>query len=264
MKKLRATSEEREAFLKALRDVIYMSDYRTPLHELSLDNVVKEFSEIPKDIKKPVLKITVEAYMRMVQLVLTSPVECSWHALAKRDIENNSYLIYDVLVFPQINSATSTTTDEKDFAEWQTKLILDPNFPIEDLRVHGHSHVNMNVFSSGIDDKYQKDLLTKVDNEDYYIFLIMNKKMEICIFIYDFLQQVMFDKTDIRFEIIDSEGRDIRTWALDELEQNAITERYTPKSSFKHSATVFEENEDMSYFSKVQPIFKGGKAYGSK
>lgn len=258
MKKLRANSNEREEFLKAIRDELYMGNYGKILEDFSIENIKTEFSKLPEDIKKPTLIIPSDIYVQMLELINQSDVECSWHGLVDRNLRENSYLIYDILVFPQINSATATTTDEKEFAEWQTKLIIDPEFPIEDLRMHGHSHVNMNVFSSGVDDQYQKDLLAKVEDGDYYIFLIMNKKMEMCIFIYDFEQQILFEKNDIDLRITDIEGDDIRTWAKDELEQNVTTSR-TYYGLPKTAKTAFEEETAYSYFGNAKPIFTGRK-----
>lgn len=253
MKKLRPTIEEKTKFIEDLTEQLAWFNKGT-LEDFKIDDLVREYSQVPKDVVKPDIIITAEAYLKMLELVNQSTVECSWHGLVKK--YGNKYLIYDVLVFPQINSPTATTTDEKEFADWQTKLILDPKFPIEELRLHGHSHVNMNVFSSGVDDKYQKDLLTKVDNGDYYIFFIMNKKMEMCIFLYDFEQQVMFDKNDIDFQIIACQG-DIRQWAKDQLKKYATTER-----SYTKMNPLFKADEDYfsaeySYFSKSKPIFKG-------
>lgn len=250
MKKLRATDQEKDLFLA---DIIRkMSDMKTSINDFSIDDLKKEYSQIPKDVVKPDVTITTEAYLKMLELVNQSDVECSWHGLVKRF--GDKYLIYDVIVFPQINSATSTTTDEKEFAEWQTKLIMDPNFPIEELRLHGHSHVNMNVFSSGIDDRYQKDLITKVEDGDYYIFFIMNKKMEICIFLYDFEQQIMFDKNDINFRIVAC-NTDVRAWAKEQLKEYAITER--PVTAKKYERSPYYDDEYMSYFGNTKSIFKG-------
>lgn len=251
MKKLRATPEEKAHLIEDLTEQLTWFN-KAPLSDFKIDDLLKEYSKIPKDVIKPDVAITAEAYLKMLELVNQSDVECSWHGLVKR--YGDKYLIYEVLVFPQINSATSTTTDEKDFAEWQTKLIMDTNFPIEELRLHGHSHVNMNVFSSGIDDKYQKDLLTKVEDGDYYIFFIMNKKMELCMFLYDFEQQVMFDKNDINFRII-SCNKDIRQWAKDQLKEYAITERPVTAKTYHKSA--FYEDDYMSYFGNTKSIFKG-------
>ena len=259
MRKLRATSEEREEFLKAIRDELYMGYYGNELNNFSIEEIKKEFTKIPKDVKKPTIAVTAEAYIKMLELVNQSEVECSWHGLVEK--LDDLYVIYDVLVFPQINSPTSTTTDEKEFAEWQTKLIMDMDFPIQNLRMHGHSHVNMNVFSSGVDDKYQKDLITKVDDGDYYIFFIMNKKMELCMFLYDFEQQIMFDKNDITLKITCG-TEDIRAWAKEQLKENAITSRPTTYN-YKRPAFYEDEEEPYSYFSKVKPIFKGANN-GSK
>lgn len=253
MKKLRPTIEEKTKFIEDLTEQLAWYT-KGSLEEFKIDDLVKEYSKIPEKVTKPNITITAEAYLKMLELVNQSAVECSWHGLVKRF--GNSYLVHDVLVFPQINSATSTTTDEKDFAEWQTKLILDPNFPIEELRLHGHSHVNMNVFSSGVDDKYQKDLLTKVEDGDYYIFFIMNKKMEMCIFLYDFEQQIMFDKNDIEFKIVSCKD-DIRQWAKDQLKEHATTERTFPKNTKTSLLDYCDDSYDYSYFSKTKPIFKG-------
>lgn len=251
MKKLRATPEEKTKFIEDLTEQLAWFN-RAPLSDFKIDDLVKEYSKLPANIVKPDIAVTAEAYMKMLELVNQSAVECSWHGLVKRF--GDKYLIYDILVFPQINSATSTTTDEKEFAEWQTKLIMNPDFPIEELRLHGHSHVNMNVFSSGIDDKYQKDLITKVEDGDYYIFFIMNKKMEICIFLYDFEQQVMFDKNDITFRIVAC-NTDIRAWAKEQLKEYAITER--PITAKKYERSPYYDDGYMSYFGNTKSIFKG-------
>lgn len=257
MKKLRPSADDKTKLIGDITERLAWFN-RGSLEDFDIKDLLKEYSAIPKNVKKPIVQITSDAYMMMLELVNQSPVECSWHGLV--DKNDNTYCIYDVLVFPQRNSPTSTTTDEKEFAEWQTELILDPEFPIEHLRMHGHSHVNMNVFSSGVDDKYQKDLITKVENGDYYIFLIMNKKMEICMFLYDFEQQIMFDKNDIKFEIVDDRFSDIRAWAKEQLDTFAITER--PATKYTKTGGYFEE--ESSYFNNIKPIFQGGKTYGSK
>lgn len=260
MKKLRPSAEEKSKLMTDIADRLARFNNGS-IEDFKIDDLLNEHAALPENVEKPTLKISSDCYMKMLELINQSSVECSWHGLVRRFKEDNTYLIYDILVFPQINSATSTTTDEKEFAEWQTKLIMDPDFPIEDLRMHGHSHVNMNVFSSGIDDQYQEDLITKVDNGDYYIFLIMNKKMEICIFIYDFDQQIRFDKEDINFMITDTEGYDIRSWAKDELDKNACTAR--PVNTKTYKLDTYDDNE-YSYFYGARPIFKGGNAHGFK
>lgn len=253
MKRLRPSAEDKTKLLEDITERLAWYN-RGTLEDFSIEDLIKEYTKIPKEVKKPVIQVTTDAYIKMLELVNQSAVECSWHGLVRRN--ENTYYIYDVLVFPQINSPTTTTTDEDEFAEWQMNLIQDMNFPIQDLRLHGHSHVNMNVFSSGVDDKYQKDLITKVDNGDYYIFFIMNKKMEICIFLYDFDQQIMFEKTDIDFQIVNNECSDLKAWAGKELKDKAITA--TTRNTRKGHA-LFDDNYTESYFGTTKPIFKGVK-----
>lgn len=235
-------------------------------------NKISEFKLTASDVAKiddkkvvtPTLVIPTDIYSKMFGLVHESSVEISWHGLVKRDIKKQIYYIYDILVFPQINSATSTTTDETDFADWQTELIIDPKFPIEDLRMHGHSHVNMNVFSSGVDDQYQKDLIAKVEDGDYYIFLILNKKHEICALIYDYYQQILFTTSDIDIKIIDQNDNDISNWAKEMVDTYCTTEKpkigYTGYYSTGSKLRVENDQDDLyeNYISKqkTKPNFR--------
>ena len=275
MKKLRPSISEKAKLIEDITE--HLAGFKKgTLEDFDIENIKKEYLKVPENVVKPRLVINPEVYIMMLELINQSSVECSWHGLVEK-MDNRTYRIYEILVFPQINSATSTTTDEGEFAEWQTKLIMDPNFPIQNLRMHGHSHVNMNVFSSGVDDQYQKDLITKVDDGDYYIFLIMNKKMEMCAFIYDFAQQVLFETSDIEiiipFETIKVNGEyefpNIREWAKKELKEKATTERiysYQRDKNNRYPIRYYEEDDycnNISYFSNSKPIFKGVKN-GSK
>lgn len=256
MEKLRVTSKEKEEFLKAIRDELYMGNYNSVLKNFSIKEIIEEFSEIPKDVEKPTLNITAEAYVKMLELIRQSSVEISWHALVEKQ-SSGSFYLYDILVFPQINSATSTTTDDEDFAKWQMELIANKEFPYEDLRCHGHSHVNMNVFSSGIDDQYQHDLIAKVEDGDYYIFLIMNKKMEICAFIYDFDKQIMFETKDINIKIVGTHTDDIIDWAKETIKEKCVTER--PATTYQYGINrrqpYYQPEEENNFFgTKTKPL----------
>ena len=86
----------------------------------------------------------------------------------------------------------------------------------------------------------------------------MNKKMEVCAFIYDFKQQIMFDTNDIKIKILNNlaERIDIRNWAKEELKENAVTERAATAKTYYKSPEVYYDNPP-SYFGNVKPIFKG-------
>lgn len=215
MKKLRLSPTEREMFLSNVQNIVK----KNTMEQLKdLSDYIPELDETT--IKKPTIYIPAEIMLKMEALVTASPVEISWHGLVKRHSETNSYLIYDILVFPQINSSAATNTDQEEYGKWLTEIMNDEDEnKFDNMRMHGHSHVWMNVFSSGIDDGYQTELLTNIKDGDYYIFMILNKKREMCVLLYDYNQQVMFETKDITINIVDSDRMSITKWATTQMEQ---------------------------------------------
>ena len=256
MKKLRLTNEEKTNIIEYIKEK-WLNNKQLSINDIKLDDIKKDINEYcAQNVIKPAIYITSDAYVKMLELIRMSDVEISWHGLVKKDKEIETYLIYDILVFPQVNTATTTSADEEKFAKWQTKLISDPNFPLEDLRMHGHSHVEMDVFSSGVDDKYQEDLLKKVENGDYYIFLIMNKYMEMCALLYDFDQQMLFINNDIDIDIIGKNNELLTSWADKEITENCEEVKISYGTM---NTRYFNEDYYYSGYNK-----KGMKKYGSK
>jgi hypothetical protein len=274
MQKLRLSNDEKKTFLEKIANKLALTT-KLNANDFDITDITKEMQEIPKDALTPIVVITAEAYIKMIELIRQSEVEISWHGLVKRNKEEGAYLVYDILVFPQENSSTTTTAKEDEFAEWMMNYLMDPEFPIEDLRMHGHSHVNMSVFSSGVDDAYQKDILTKVEDGDYYLFLIMNKRLEICALLYDFDQQILFENKDIEIEIITNDDVLLRDWARKTIKENCTTVKSMMSS--KKSGYFYDEEKEWykNYYSMEDdisiinpkssaPIKKKGKKHGSK
>lgn len=88
--------------------------------------------------------------------------------------QNGDFLIEDFFLVPQEKcSATYCETDDNKYPDWIAK-----NVPInkrKQLRIHGHSHVNMMTAPSGTDDTQLLRLIDEVD--DYFIQLIINHNM---------------------------------------------------------------------------------------
>ena len=272
MRKLKLDEEERKLFLAAV--YTRLKNHRSGnIENLTIHDITKELAKIKDIPPAPTIKITADTYVKMLELIRQSPIEISWHGMVERVKEKNTYIVYDIMVFPQINSATTTTADEEGFAKWQTALLMDMDFPIENLRLHGHSHVNMEVFSSGVDDAYQEDLLHKVEDGDYYLFLIMNKKMEICPLLYDFDKNVLFEKEDINLEIIDKNGKDIIKWAAYEITEKCEEIKPVVKKTNNNVSYGYWDDED-DYWSnfkrnsivgnKKKKAINGGRKHGSK
>ena len=205
MEKLRLNKDEKELILKDVRDQLNTCARLKEL-QFSYDKFNKNLAE---KTKKPTIKIPADIWFKMQSLVALSDTEISWHGMIDRDIRTQTFTIYKILIFPQINTAASTTTEQDEYSKWMTTLLSDPDFKIEDLRMHGHSHVNMAVYSSGVDDQYQKDLLAQIEDGDYYLFLILNKKHEMCVLLYDYRTHILYTKEDLVITITDSNDKDI-------------------------------------------------------
>ena len=171
MNKLRLSNKDKNDLITEIKNTITkiseyedLGDIKKLLKPLDTSNIIKPTILIPADILQ-----------KMYALTELSETEISWHGLVKKDSKTNTYLIYDILVFPQINSATSTETEDKEYTKW-------------------------------------------LQNGDFYIFMIFNKKHEIYSIVYDYKQQVKFINKEITIKII-NEKNDIYQWAKAEIEK---------------------------------------------
>lgn len=164
--------------------------------------------------EKPKLQFTPETYIQMLALIDECSEEIAWLGRVHRDKLN--FLIDKIYVFPQIVTGTSVTPDETAYVNWNMQLTTEE---VNSIRFHGHSHVNMGVFASGIDTKMYNELLDELKQDDFYIFLIGNKKNEFIYWIYDLASNTVYEKQDIILEIIDEDGNAIKSWAKDNIEE---------------------------------------------
>lgn len=166
------------------------SDLEAKLSKIAFDPTI--YPETTKD--KAVVVITTEAKEKMFALVSSVPTEIAWHGLASK-LEKGKYEIYDILVYPQIVTPVTVNTDQEKYETWLLSLD-DATFNA--LRMHGHSHVNMGVSPSGVDLKHQEDTVNNLSSNDFYLFLIMNKRGEIYVRIFDVEDNTIYEKNDIK------------------------------------------------------------------
>lgn len=162
---------------------------------------------------KPTILVAPLAWIKMQMLVKTNDIEVQWHGLVKRNPETNTYYIYDILMYPQMNTGASTTTDETEYTQWLMQFIMQDDDTFEDIRMHGHSHVNMGVGPSSRDDAYRNQMCQNCTEDDYYIFMILNKKWKMSIALYDFAENVIYDTTDVQFNIALNSEQTAQAWA---------------------------------------------------
>lgn len=252
MEKLRLTQIEKDALIKSFTTTVEKAKGITDI-DFSSKGYINTLNE--KNIIKPTILINSDVMHKMWALVEQSKVEISWHGFVKRNIEKQFYYIYDIALFPQTNTGVSTTANEKEYAEWINNYIADPNSNFEDMRMHGHSHVNMSVYSSGVDDAYQKELIDNAEDGDYYIFLILNKKHEICALLYDFSQNVLFKNGDITIEIVSGNKRIISEWAKEVIKTYCTTPASTTHSYLGRYYKEEETGTDI-YEKKRKGLFR--------
>lgn len=147
-------------------------------------------TEVDKTAK---LVFTGEAYAKMTLLVQTSEKEVGWHGVCTRENED-VYVIRDILVYPQKAKAAFVESDDNRIAEWVSSLDDDT---INNMRMQGHSHVNMGVSPSGKDIMCENDFLSQLGKDDFYVFLIWNKKGEKTVRIFDYEKDVVFETDDV-------------------------------------------------------------------
>lgn len=182
--------------------ILLLEDFKEFLNKLrsneeSIKYTVTIGKALEKQIAKPTVFFTKLATDKMLYLVDKCDKEVAWHGLVTFDETENTYVVEDIIVYPQTATAITVTTDDSEIAKWFNSLDDETFFKI---RLQGHSHVNMGVSPSGTDTTYYNQLLQNLNEDDYYIFMILNKKNSVYLNIYDYSQNVIFETTDINIQ----------------------------------------------------------------
>lgn len=163
-----------------------------------------------RNIVEPTIFITSGAYVKMRHLVDKTSTEIGWFGtVTKVDSLPNTYIIDDILVYPQTVSGATCEQDEGKMFEFEMSLTTDQ---VNRKRFQGHSHVNMGVTPSGVDENFYKDLLTQVT--DYFIILVTNKHNAYHVRFYDVENNILY--TDVPIHLMLDDGTEINTWYEEE------------------------------------------------
>lgn len=175
---------------------------------------------LEENIKKPHVVFTSPAWLKMKQLVMEATTEIGWQGVVIR--QDNFFLIKDILVYPQTVTGATVTTDEIDYSKWLMGL---DDHTFAGLRMQGHSHVNMHTSPSGVDENFYNNILQTLQKDEYYIFMILNKRDDIFIQIYDYAQNIIFEKADIVLSVKCKDGT-ISSWAKKQIAEHVKTHSY--------------------------------------
>jgi hypothetical protein len=216
----------------------------------------KKFSELTKvnesEIKKPIIYFSMEAWIKMVQLVKKCDKEIAWQATVekrkykdKEDSDDFYYFIKQVYVYPQKVTGTFVDVDEAKYAEWSMQL--DDEI-YNSLRFQGHSHVNMGTSPSTTDLNTYQNFLDQLSKGDFYIFFILNKRLEFTLMLYDYAQDIIFETKDCFIDVLTSQGS-LARWTEENMKQ--VTEKAT---TYYGSHWDFEEQSNKKWKEKPEDL----------
>ncbi len=157
------------------------------------------------------------AWIKMQLLIQGFSTEVGWQGICARDQEEEAvFHLEDVMVYPQKVTGSNITTDESKHGAWLDQF---PTETFRKIRFHGHSHVNMDTFSSGTDDDLQRDLTNMLQPGDFYLFFIMNKKGSLFVRLYDNKFGVLYETQDVDLVI----GEDLNPDAFMKAAKGMVT-----------------------------------------
>lgn len=162
------------------------------------------FLKVEDDTPKIKVMFSPLAYAKMLNYVRQSSLEIAWHGCVER--RDDDFYVKDVFCYPQKVTGTTVETDDEPYSQWVDSLDTDT---YNTMRMQGHSHVNMSVTPSGTDWNYYKQQLRDTATDDFYIFLIMNKRHEVWCNVYDKQRNIHFEDADVIFEVVDDNFEDI-------------------------------------------------------
>lgn len=151
-----------------------------------------------------VVWLTPEAYKKTLALVTEFSDEVGWHGTVSRS-GDSEFTIEDIFVYPQEVTGSTVNTDQKEYTKWLYELDDDT---FNKIRMQGHSHVNMGVSPSGVDDKHRQQILGQLEPDMFYIFMIWNKSLTVHTLVYDMARNVLYEDKDVEVRLLGSEDMD--------------------------------------------------------
>lgn len=201
--------------------------------QVDVADLLREYIE-SKQLAVPTVMITADAYIKMRKLVEETSTEVGWYGTVEE--HGDHFLINDIIVYPQtVTGATCEQDDDKMF-EFEMSLTDEQ---VNTKRFQGHSHVNMGVTPSGVDENFYNELLTQVT--DYFIIMVTNKKDDIYLRFYDKQNNLVYEDLDLK--IVSDQGVDYDEWYIEEAKK--LSKRtFTPVVATRSNLTEDPWDDD--------------------
>lgn len=206
----------------------------------------KSFSNVDR---KATVYFTELAWAKMTALLRGFDKEVAWHGVASRgeNPDKDEYFITDILVYPQEVTGATVSMDETKYALWLCENGDDERF--YNIGMQGHSHVNMGITPSPTDLIHQETILSQLSDDQFYIFIIMNKRHDKYIRIFDLKKNVLFETFDITIEIID-DGNGVESF-LKHAKSMVQDKKTTPVNSINSNSSSGSEDWYNQYYGNV-------------
>lgn len=219
--------------------------------------------------RKATVLFTEMAWQKMQTLIREFDKEVAWHGVAERCEEKDTYLISDILVYPQEVTGSTVTTDQNEYEMW---LMKQEDGVFNNIRMQGHSHVNMSTSPSSVDLNLYDGILSQLDSDMFYIFMIYNKRGEKTVKLYDLRENILFETADVTVAV--KEVGDL-TGFLEEAKELVVTKTYNYGTGVRtcgnsypgypsyggYSAQKKEEpKKENSSLGKTSPLVQGNKS----
>ncbi|MCL2698152.1 MAG: hypothetical protein FWE74_08740 [Oscillospiraceae bacterium] len=149
--------------------------------------------------------LTPQAYKKTLAFITEFSDEVAWHWTVVRDGDSD-FIIEDIFVYPQEVTGSTVNTDQEEYSNWLYGLD-DEVFP--KIRMQDHSHVNMGVSPSGVDERHRQQILEQLEPNMFYIFMVWNKSLSVHTLIYDMQRNILYEDKDVEVRIIGQEGMDV-------------------------------------------------------
>lgn len=117
--------------------------------------------------------MTRRASLQLLTTLLLNREEVGWFGKVEK-INDETLVIKEIRLYPQIVTAAHIDLGD-DYMKWNAEQ--DDDF-MEHRRFHGHSHVYMHPSPSGTDLRDQEGITSLLEEDDYYIFMIINKNLD--------------------------------------------------------------------------------------
>ena len=228
----------REKLIEKYNSTTFMNTSKINI-SIDIADVLDSYIET-KQIKEPTIYITPNAYLKMRKLVDATSSEIGWYGtVSEYPGLERVYLIDDIIVYPQTVTGATCEQDESKMFDFEMSLTTEQ---VNKKRFQGHSHVNMGVTPSGVDEAFYQDLLTQVT--DYFIIAITNKRNEYTVRFYDIENNILYSNIPILLLLED--GSDLNLWyteVIRNLQDRKIELPKPTESKFKFTSDYYRHEE---------------------